>query len=103
MKKIVTLAVLLTLLGLSPAALAGDAVAGKAKAAEKRCFMCHGPDGVSTNPLWPNLKSQQAAYLAKQLKAYRSSQRKDKVMNEIAKDLSDNDIKNLAAYFNSLK
>jgi cytochrome c553 len=104
MKKIVILAVVLTFLGLSPGAFAGDVAAGKVKAAEKRCFICHGKDGISMgNPLWPNLKGQKAGYLAKQLKAYRSDQRKDEAMNKMAKDLSDTDIENLAAYFHSLK
>ncbi len=59
MKKIVILAVILTFLGLSPGAFAGDVAAGKVKAAEKRCFICHGKDGISMgNPLWPNLKGQ---------------------------------------------
>ncbi len=104
MKKIVIPAVVLIFLGLSPAAFAGDAAAGKAKAAEKRCFLCHGQDGISMgNPLWPNLKGQKAGYLAKQLKAFRGGERKDPVMNKMVKDLSDTDIENLAAYFHSLK
>jgi len=103
MKQIVMLAMILSVLNPTPIALAEDVAAGKTKAAEKRCFLCHGQDGISTGPLWPNLKGQKAGYLAKQLKAFRSGERKDKVMNGMAKDLSDTDAENLAAYFNSLK
>ena len=80
---------------------AGDAAAGKAKAAA--CAGCHGANGHSSNPMWPNLAGQHAAYLVKQLKAFRDGSRKDPTMNSMAKPLSDADIENLAAYYNSLK
>jgi cytochrome c553 len=79
----------------------GDAAAGKAKAAT--CAGCHGATGISNNPLWPNLAGQKAAYLVKQLKAFRSGARKDPLMDSTAKGLSDADIDNLAAYYSSLK
>lgn len=81
--------------------MAGDAAAGKAKAAV--CAGCHGANGVSANPLWPNLAGQKDAYLAKQLKAFRDGSRTDPTMSAMAKPLSDADIDNLAAYFSSLK
>ncbi|HHJ13054.1 MAG TPA: c-type cytochrome [Gammaproteobacteria bacterium] len=80
--------------------LAGDAAAGKAKAAA--CAACHGADGKSSNPQWPNLAGQKEAYLVKQLKAFRDGTRKDPTMNGMAKPLSDADIDNLAAYYSSL-
>ena len=83
------------------ATAAGDAAAGKAKAAA--CAGCHGAAGVSANPMWPNLAGQKEAYLAKQLKAFRDGTRKDPVMAPMAKPLSDADVANLAAYFASLK
>lgn len=79
---------------------AGDAAAGKAKAAV--CAGCHGAKGVSAAPMFPNLAGQKAAYLEKQLKAFRSGTRKDPTMSGMAKPLSDADIANLAAYFSSL-
>ena len=103
MKKIVMLTMVLTFWIISPTALAGDISAGKTKVAEKRCFNCHGHDGISTGPFWPNLKGQKSGYLAKQLKAFKSGERKDNIMNTMAKDLSDTDAENLAAYFRSLK
>lgn len=82
------------------AAAAGDAATGKAKSAS--CAGCHGPAGVSNNPLWPNLAGQKEAYLVKQMKAFRDGERNDPMMAPMAKPLSDDDIANLAAYFSSL-
>lgn len=88
------------LVGISGSALAGDAAAGKTKAAS--CAGCHGAAGVSNNPMWPNLAGQQAAYLAKQMKAFRDGSRSDPMMGPMAKPLSDSDIDNLAAYYSGL-
>ncbi len=84
----------------STSTLAGDIEAGKASAAI--CASCHGAAGISTMDMWPNLAGQKTAYLAKQMTAFRDGVRKDSVMNSIAIDLSDADIDNLAAYYNSL-
>ena len=78
-------------------AYAGDAAAGKQKAAV--CKGCHGIDGNSIMPLWPKLAGQHAAYLAKQMKAFRSGERKDPVMAPMAMGLSDTDIDNIAAFY----
>lgn len=80
---------------------AGDAAAGKAKSAV--CTACHGADGNSTNPLWPKLAGQHAAYMVKQLKDFKSGARKDPVMAPMAAPLSDTDMENLAAYYASQK
>jgi cytochrome c553 len=88
------------MLALALSAQAGDAEAGKAKAGV--CASCHGMDGHSQNPLWPNLAGQQEQYLAKQLKAFRDGTRSDPLMAPMAKPLSDQDIVDLAAYFSSL-
>lgn len=82
------------------AVLAGDIEAGKTSAAI--CASCHGPAGVSPMDMWPNLAGQKTAYLAKQIKDFRDGVRKDSVMNSVAIGLSDADIDNLAAYYNSL-
>jgi len=79
---------------------AGDAAAGKAKAAV--CAGCHGAKGISATPMFPNLAGQKAAYLKKQMKAFRDGTRKDPTMSGMAKPLSDADIDNLAAYFSGL-
>ena len=82
-------------------AVAADAAAGKAKSAS--CAACHGADGISKIPTYPNLKGQKAAYVTKQLKAFKDGTRKDPTMNAMAKPLSDADMANIAAYYASLK
>lgn len=84
-----------------PALAGGDAAAGKAKAGV--CAGCHGPQGVSTNPVWPSLAGQQEQYLTKQMKDFRDGKRADPVMAPMAQGLSDQDIENLSAYYSSLK
>jgi len=79
---------------------AGDAAAGKAKAAA--CAACHGAEGVSAMDIWPNLAGQKPGYLVKQMKAFRDGGRKDPMMSPMASALTDEDINNLAAYFSGL-
>lgn len=80
---------------------AGDAAAGKQKAVV--CAACHGPDGNSINPIWPKLAGQHAAYLTKQMRAFRSGERKDPIMSPMAIPLSDADIDNISAFYASQK
>ncbi len=93
--------VLLAGLLMSGAALAGDAAKGKAKAAV--CSACHGANGISSNPLWPNLAGQKEQYLIKSIKGFRDGDRKDSSMAPMVANLSDDDIENLAAYFSQKK
>jgi cytochrome c553 len=81
-------------------AQAGDLEAGRKKSAT--CAACHGAVGISPNTAWPNLANQQLAYLAKQMKAFRDGERSDPWMSPMAKPLSDVDIADLAAFYNSL-
>ena len=90
----------LTLLSLTLLA-AGNIEAGRQKAAT--CAVCHGPDGNSDNPTWPNLAGQHAEYTRKQLEDYRSGHRKNDQMAPMAMGLSDQDIADLAAYYASLE
>ena len=99
MKKI-TLAVAATVMMASPV-FAGDAAVGKSKAG--MCAACHGAAGISAVPMYPNLAGQKEAYLAKQLKDFKSGKRQDPVMAPMAKMLSDEDLLNVAAYYASLK
>ena len=102
MKKVIVTTIASLLLVTANIGMAsGDAAAGKAKSAT--CAGCHGAEGISANPLWPNLAGQQSAYIVKQLKAFRDGGRADPMMAPMAKPLSDADIDNLAAYFSSLK
>jgi len=75
--------------------------AGKAKV-ERVCSACHGLDGISVADTIPNLGGQRAAYIEKQLLALKSGDRKNSMMNNIAAQLSRDDIANIAAYFSSL-
>ena len=100
MKKFASVIISCALLGASGAVLAGDVEAGKAKAAS--CAGCHGANGVSSNPMWPNLAGQKDGYLVKAMKDYRDGTRNDPMMGPMAKPLTDEDIANLAAYYSSL-
>jgi cytochrome c553 len=82
-------------------AFAADVQAGREKAAA--CAVCHGPNGMGLAPDVPHLAAQPAIYLAAQLKAFRSGARKHEVMAVMAKPLSDADIENLAAWYNSIQ
>lgn len=79
----------------------GDAQAGQQKAAA--CAACHGADGNSANAQFPKLAGQSYAYLVKELEDFKSGARKNPIMNGMASGLSDQDIKNLAAWFSSQK
>jgi cytochrome c553 len=92
---------LFSMLVFSGSVMAADAAAGKTKSAT--CTACHGAEGVSMNPMWPNLAGQKDMYLSKQMKDFRDGKRNDPVMSAMAKPLSDDDIANLAAYYSSLK
>jgi len=100
MKTVFIASIASLLLATASSGLAGDLAAGKSKAAS--CSGCHGANGISANPLWPNLAGQKEAYLVKQLKAFRDGSRSDPMMTPMAKPLSGADIENLAAYFSSL-
>ena len=92
------LTLLLTSLPMTVAA-GGDADAGKVKS--KVCEACHGPDGKSVDPSYPNLAGQYESYLQKALGDYRSGRRSNAVMAGFAGPLSDQDIKDLAAWYAS--
>ncbi len=97
MKRILLLMLAMGVVGTVQAA---DAEAGKAKSGT--CAACHGANGVSPNPLWPNLAGQKDKYLAKQIKAFKEGTRTDPTMAPMVAVLSDEDIENLAAYYSSL-
>ena len=78
---------------------AADIDAGQLRASS--CFGCHGPEGISLNPKYPNLAGQSSEYLVKQLNAFRSGKRSDPVMTPMAGSMSDADVENVAAFFAS--
>ena len=101
MKTLLNLTAAVLFSGLASVSFAGDAAAGKAKS--MTCAGCHGATGISNNPMWPNLAGQKQAYLASSLQMYRDGRRKNAMMSAMAKNLTDADIANLAAYYSSLK
>jgi cytochrome c553 len=91
----------LILAAATPVALAasGDASVGKKKSAP--CAVCHGAEGVSPSPEFPNLAGQYADYLEAALNHYKNGKRRNPIMAEQVKGLSQRDIADLAAYFAS--
>jgi cytochrome c553 len=75
----------------------GTVAAGASKSAV--CSSCHGPNGNSSNPEWPRLAGQSAVYIAEQLRLFRSGVRNNPVMRPLAAALSDQDIDDLAVYY----
>lgn len=86
----------------------GNVAAGKAKAESAGCVMCHGANGVATaqglatDKYVPNLAAEPDLYVQFQLVFFRDGTRKSEIMDPMAKSLSDDDIRNLGAYFASL-
>jgi cytochrome c553 len=80
---------------------AGDAATGKTKSVP--CSTCHGLNGMSTLNEAPNLAGQPEIYLIEQLRAYRSGKRQNEIMSIMAKPLTNGDIEDLAAWYNSIK
>ena len=82
------------------AGIAADIAVGKDQA--EACAACHGLNGISVSGDIPNLAGQKTGYLVKQLSAFRDATRKNAIMNAIAGALSDAEIADLAAFWNSL-
>ena len=95
---VVSLALLLAATGCSAEP---DPQAGQKKA--QVCASCHGPEGRSPTGQFPVLAGQYRDYLVYALKAYRSGERQDPVMQNFASNLSDQDIRDIAAYFAGLE
>ena len=87
--------------GLAGAAhAAGDAAAGKAKAAS--CAMCHGPEGKGTQ-MGPKLAGESPAKFIQAMNDYKAGERSNAIMKSLSSGLSESDIADLAAYYASLK
>ena len=82
-------------------AASGDAEVGKKKSAP--CAVCHGAEGVSVSPEFPNLAGQYPDYIESAIRHYKNGKRKNPIMQAQVKDLSQKDVLDLAAYFSSLK
>jgi cytochrome c553 len=95
---LVTIIALPAMIGTAHAA--GDAQAGKAKAAA--CVACHGADGRGVAPN-PGLAGKSEDQLIQAMQDYKSGKRPNAIMKGMVAGLSDQDIANLAAYYASLK
>lgn len=82
------------------AAAGGSAEAGKTIAAQ-RCAACHAADGNSSDPQYPRLAGQHANYLERALLDYKSGARSNPIMAGFAAGLSDQEIKDVSAWFAS--
>ena len=80
---------------------AADVVAGRRKAMQ--CQTCHGLDGLSKLPEAPHLAGQPERYLVKSLDDYRKGLRKHDMMTLVVKDLTDQDVADLAAYYAAIE
>jgi len=105
MKKLIS-ALVCSLLSFSAVA-AGNVAAGKAVADKYSCFACHGQDyNTPIDPSYPKLAGQHKDYLQHALTAYKrgdgANGRNNAIMTGQVKPLSNQDIKDLAAYFHSL-
>ena len=84
---------------------AGDITAGRI--VMEKCQSCHGKDGLGRKmPVGgeaPNIAGQKYDYLVHALKAYKAGERKSPMMSLATKNLSDEDIANVAAYYAAIK
>ncbi len=64
----------------------------------KKCHLCHGHEGESSSAIYPRLAGQHASYIVKQLADFKAGRRKG-TMNEMAADLSEQEMLALGEYF----
>ncbi|GAB6141329.1 c-type cytochrome [Methylosoma difficile] len=75
---------------------------GEGQAKAGMCLGCHGAEGKGNGQI-PRLASQNADYLIAQLKNFKSGSRKNGQMQGVAGSLSEQDMKEISAYFATLK
>lgn len=91
--------------GVMPAATALGAGGDVAKGREKAilCQNCHGMDGLAKLPEASNLAGQTEVYLVKALTDFKTGARKHETMSIVAGTLTDDDVRNLAAYYSAIE
>ncbi|MBK1691707.1 c-type cytochrome [Ectothiorhodospira mobilis] len=102
MKKLVVIAAATLAASLSAslhAAEPGDPERGRALSSP--CVACHQTDGNSVNPEWPKIAGKHEDYLFKQLMDYKWGRRSHPLMNPQVADLTEQNMRDLAAYFAS--
>ncbi|TSE29516.1 Cytochrome c4 [Tepidimonas thermarum] len=72
------------------------------KIANGVCAMCHGDNGESTSEIFPRLAGQHPEYIVKQLKAFKSGERKSTAMAEMVAKLTEDEMLALGRYYEKL-
>ncbi len=67
------------------------------------CAACHGAEGIAISDDFPNIAGQYKSYLLYSLKGYRSGERNNAIMQSFVKDLTDEELENLAEYYSSFE
>ena len=102
-----SLAVSLLIAAAAPAAWANEAKpaakpdAAKGQASAATCAACHTSDGSRGTPANPILQGQHPEYLVKQLTEFKAGKRANAIMSGMAAALSEDDMKNIAAFYSS--
>jgi len=92
--------ILVTAIGLAIGTAAPAHAADDIEAKVQLCAACHGQNGVPTDPKTiPIIWGQQASYIFKQLRDYRNGERSGPIMVSIAKDIKEEDLRGISAYF----
>ena len=76
-----------------------EAPARSGEEVAKQCVSCHGEDGNSIAPNFPRIAGQHADYMFHSLKSYKSGDRKNAIMAGIVAALTEEEMKNVAAYY----
>lgn len=92
---------LLLLLIVPSVALSADPAAGRKLAGQ--CKTCHGLNGIAKIPIAPNLAGESQIYIQNQLKAFRSGKRQHEMMSVVARNLTDQQIADVAAWYESIQ
>lgn len=80
----------------------GDAAAGR-KVALRVCQVCHGINGIAKRPDAANLAGQDPGYIFRQLAAFRSGERKNDTMGPVSHMLSEQQMRDVAAFYGDIK
>ncbi|MDQ7746688.1 c-type cytochrome [Hydrogenophaga pseudoflava] len=92
-------ALLWSLIFVASSAFAQADEARAKKIAGGSCFLCHGAQGESTSEVFPRLAGQHSEYIAKQLNAFKSGQRKSTAMVEMVSKLTPDEMLALGKYY----
>ena len=81
------------------AAHGADIEAGRQKSAS--CVGCHGVDGNSDSPVNPDMAGQKEQYLVTTMLDYKTGKRQHTLMQAVLAPMSEEDIRDMAAYYSS--